>query len=222
VKLTVRQAAGMLNVDETQIYRWVDADEIPFVMLHQQPRFHRLELLEWAIEKELRIDVDLYEDDRDQPFACALERGGWRLLARGESTLTLSMADLASALLIESADDRKLIRAVLTARDLVLFVVRAADGIAIPRADSPIIVPDQPAAVTLCWCDPALTINAVPTHALFLIVAPTIKQHLQLLSRLSLALHERAFATTVLVAGAFEPVLAEARRWEQAIEGDRP
>ena len=53
MKLTVRAAAVMLSVSETAIYRWVDDDEIPFVMIQHHPMFHRVELLEWAMAMEL-------------------------------------------------------------------------------------------------------------------------------------------------------------------------
>ena len=213
VKLTVREAAAVLNVPETRIYRWVDEEEIPFVMIHQHPRFHRLELLEWAMEMELPIAVDLYEHAHDQPLAHALERGGGRTLAG-------DLANIAAALPIESAADREVIRAVLAARAGAMFASRATGGIAIPQARSPIITPQAPARAMLWWCEPgALALDDAAVNALFLILAPTVTQHLQLLSRLSLALHDREFCAAVHRRGAFDELLAEARRWEQAIEG---
>ena len=72
MKLNIREAAAMLNMSETKLYRWVDDGEIPFVTIQQRPLFHRLELLEWAMEQDLPISVDLYEDPTDAPFATAL------------------------------------------------------------------------------------------------------------------------------------------------------
>jgi PTS system nitrogen regulatory IIA component len=212
VKLTVREAATMLNVSETKIYRLIDDEEIPFVMIHHHPMFHRIELLEWAMSMELPVSVDLYEDEHDQPFTTALERGGGRMLGD-------CLADLAVDLPIESASDRDVIRAVIAARDSEMFVDRAADSIAIPQARSPIICPETPPMVMLWWCGPrTLVVNNVPTNVLFLVIAPTIKQHLQLLSRLSLALHDSAFRAAVQRSGAFDQVVAEARRWELDVE----
>jgi len=207
MKLNVREAAAILDVSETKIYRWVDQEEIPFVMIHHHPRFHRVELLEWAMEMELPVGLDLYEGERDQPFTRALERGGGRAL-EGD------LADLATDLPIESAADREVIRSVIAARASELFVNR--DGIAIPRARSPIICPDTPALVGL-W----RVIDAVPAKVVFLIVAPTIKQHLLLLSRLSLALHDASVLAAVQRTGTFDQVVAEVRRWELATEASR-
>lgn len=216
VKLTVRAAAAMLSVSETKIYRWVDDDEIPFVMIHHHPMFHRVELLEWAMAMELPVRVDLYEGEHEQPFTIALERGGGRTLEGG-------LDDLAARLPIERASDRDVLSSVVSARRSELFVHRALGRIAVPKARSPIICPEAPPIVTLWWPgDRALVINHVPTSAVFVIVAPTIKQHLRLLGRLSLALHDPAFCTAVLRAGAFELVVAAARRWEQALAAAAP
>jgi excisionase family DNA binding protein len=65
MKLDVREAAHMLNVSATKIYRWVDAEVIPFVMNQRHPMFLRVELLEWAMEMEIPISADLYEDEGD-------------------------------------------------------------------------------------------------------------------------------------------------------------
>lgn len=216
MKLTVREAATALNVPETRIYRWIDEETIPFVTIHHHPMFHRLELLEWAMAMEIAVSADLYEGEGGQPFTSALARGGGRLIRD-------SLAELAAALPVGSVADREVIRSVIAARGSELFVNPGADKIAIPKARSPVICPDAPAMVTLWWCaHRELVIDARPTTALFLILAPTIKQHLQLLSRLSLALHDRGLRTAVQAQGEFDQVVAEARRWELALEAAAP
>jgi PTS system nitrogen regulatory IIA component len=208
VKLTVREAARILDVSETRIYRWVDEEEIPFVMIQHHPMFHRVELLEWAMEREIAVRADLYEDEGDHPLTTALERGGGH-------TLDGDLGVLADAIPVATAGDRELIRAVIAARQAEMFVTRPADWIAMPKARSPIICPDLPPMVILWWCGHrAVIIDNSPTNVLFLVVAPTVKLHLKLLSRLSLALHDRGFRTAVQARGALEPVIAEARRFE--------
>ena len=109
MKLTAREAARMLGVSETKIYRWVDAGEIPFTMVHHRPLFHRLELLEWAMEQELPLAVDLYEHGEALPFTSALSRGGG-------GTLGAELGEIADHIQAISPSDRELIRAVIAAR----------------------------------------------------------------------------------------------------------
>jgi len=213
VKLSVREAARILSVSETKVYRWVDEEEIPFVMIQHRPMFNRVELLEWAMEEELPVGADLYEDDHECPLATALERGGGRVVGD-------SLATFAAELPIESAPDRELIGTVIAARQAEMFVGRAADHIAVPKARSPIVCPGTPPLVALGWCgQSALVIGGVPMTVVFAIVAPTVKQHLKLLSRLSLALHDPGFRAAVQERGAFERVIAEAGRFERDLEG---
>ncbi len=215
MKLSAREAARMLNVSETKIYRWVDDEEIPFVMIQHHPMFHRVELLEWAMEMEVPVSADLYEDERDHPLTTALERGGGHALGD-------ELAAIADAIPSENPGDRAVIRAVLAAREVDLFVARATDAIALPKARCPIVCPEVAPLVMLWWCDPrAVVVDHAAMTALFLIVSPTVKQHLKLLSRLSLALHDRAFRTAVQQRGAFEPVIEESRRFEQELEAAR-
>src|SRR5436190_19286319 len=54
MKLSVRQAARLLSVSESEVYRWVEEGEIPCVLVKNQPLFGRAELLEWATARRLR------------------------------------------------------------------------------------------------------------------------------------------------------------------------
>ena len=48
MKLSVRDAAVLLNVTEKTIYRWIKQGVIPAYQINDQYRFNRAELLEWA------------------------------------------------------------------------------------------------------------------------------------------------------------------------------
>ena len=76
VRLDAREAAAILQVTETRLYRWVDEGDIPHAMIHHVPLFHRVELLEWALDNEVPISVDLYEGEPGAPLTEALVRGG--------------------------------------------------------------------------------------------------------------------------------------------------
>lgn len=230
MKLTVREAAVMLNVSDTTVYRWVDEGEIPFVLINHRPLFHRLELLEWALLKEFPISVDLYEDDDDTvaPLSDALMRGGGKIVT--------GLDRLADELPLETATDRELLRAMIRARGLSMFASRGMpfaaaavtldssilDSVAIPQARSPIICAGAPAAAMLFWPDPrGRTVEQLPAPALFAIVAPNVKEHLQLLSRISIALHDKVFKAAVRRPGAIDDVIAEAKRVEHEIHARR-
>jgi len=233
VKLTARQAARLLGVSETKIYRWVDDGEIPFTMVHHRPLFHRVELLEWAMSLELPLPVELREGGEPLLLTSALERGGGGTGGAGGTgeagetggtggTIDVRLEELAEELPALSPPERELIRAVIAARSDQMLVVRAADRIAVPRASSPLICPGTPGLVLLRWAARRpFVVRDAPVDAVFLIAAPTIRRHHELLSRMSLALHDRAFRAAARQTGRFAEVVAEARRWEQELATGR-
>lgn len=213
MKLNIREAAAMLNVSETKLYRWVDEGEIPSVTIQHHPLFHRLELLEWAMENNLPISVDLYEDPTDAPLANALELGGAHVMIAG------GLPQIADDLPI-SHEDRDVIRAVIAARGHEMFQCR--DGIAIPTPRSPLICPELRPTVMLWWCsDHAVAIDGQTADAVFAIAVPTVLDHLQLLSRLSLVLRDEMFVMAVRRKHPIASVIGEARRVGQLIEAEK-
>jgi hypothetical protein len=166
--------------------------------------FDRIELLEWAIEAELPVRAGLYEADETCALAAALQRGGGHTVEGG-------VAAFVRALPIMTTVERELIASVTTAREAEMFVRLGADRIAVPRARSPIISPELPPIVALAWRGES------PLAVTFVIVAPTVRQHLRLLSRLSLALGDARFRSAVQESGAIERVLAEAGRFDREL-----
>jgi hypothetical protein len=159
----------------------------------------------------LPVSTDLYEHAGGHPLASALQRGGGHVLAGNLDTLAIDVA-------IANPADRDVIRAVIAARVNEMFVARTADRIAVPKARSPIVCADTPPHVMLCWCGHrAIIVDDAPMSVVFLIVAPTVKDHLRLLSRLSLALHDRELRTAVQRPGALAEVLAEVHRFEDGL-----
>src|SRR5262249_25124362 len=77
VKLSVREAARLLQVAESKLYRWIEDGEIPCHIVNHQPLFSRAELLEWATVHRMPLSPELF-DDGDGPIALAsaIERGG--------------------------------------------------------------------------------------------------------------------------------------------------
>ena len=76
-------------------------------------------------------------------------------------------------------------------------------------------------AVTLAFLERAIEFGALdgkPVRVLFSIVSPTTRLHLQLLSRLSFALHDPKFRACVIREAPAEEILSEARRVEAAMD----
>jgi nitrogen PTS system EIIA component len=224
MKLNVREAAKILAVSESQLYRWVEAGEIPCVLVNHQPVFSPAELLEWASARRLPVSIQLFENGdeengaRPPRLAEALAVGGVHHGVRGGDRESVLRA-VVERLPLADAGDREMLWQVLLARE-ALGSTGIGEGIAIPHVRSPLVFPGTPASATLCFLEAPVAFAAIdsqPVHTIFAIVSSTIRGHLQLLSRLSLALLDPRFKAAVLRRASGEEIVEEARRVDAAL-----
>jgi PTS system nitrogen regulatory IIA component len=222
MKLNVRQAARLLSVSESEVYRWVDAGEIPCVFVKSQPLFGRAELLEWATSRRLPISLELFEDDDggggELHIADALERGGVFRGVPGTDQPSVLRA-IVERLPITEEGDRDLILEILLAREST-GSSGVGDGIAIPHVRSPLIFPGAKAIATLNYLAspvPFGTIDGKPVHTVCTLLSPTVRGHLQLLARLSASLLDPDFKEALRRRAGRDEIVAEARRVEAAL-----
>ena len=62
MNLSVRDAAGLLNVAEKTIYRWIKQGVIPAYQINDQYRFNRAELLEWATSRKISVSPEIFAE----------------------------------------------------------------------------------------------------------------------------------------------------------------
>jgi PTS system nitrogen regulatory IIA component len=223
MKLTVNEAAKLLNTTEAAIYRWVKQDAIPCHRVNDSYRFHKAELLEWATGRGLSISPDAFPASRRSvdlasgSFASALRTGGIHYDVEGtdrESVLTAIVRRIPLAQEI----DRELLYDVLLARE-ALGSTGVGEGIAIPHVRSPVVLPANQPAISLCFLEKPIDFQAIddrPVHTFFSLITLTIRSHLYLLSRLSFALQDSRFKQAILDRASAETILAEASRLEMA------
>src|SRR5437867_4215979 len=60
MQLSVREVAKILHVQENQVYRWIDAGEIPCHRVNEQTRFSPGEILEWATARGMPVAPDAF------------------------------------------------------------------------------------------------------------------------------------------------------------------
>lgn len=222
MELNVRDAARLLGTAEKQVYRWIDEGEIPFYKINDQPRFNRVELLEWATSRRLPVSVEVFlgngEEGTVKPgLVSALKAGGVHANVPGTDRESVLRA-VVGTLRLPATTDREFLVQVLLAREAI-GSTGIGDGIAIPHVRNPVVLNGLPASITLCYLANPIPFDAIdgqPVHTIFWIISPTIRGHLQLLARLSWALHDPAFKAAVLRRAPDAEIVAEAARIEAA------
>jgi PTS system nitrogen regulatory IIA component len=219
MQLTMREVVAMFKVSEGTVTRWIRQQGLPAQRVAGQFRFNRVEVLDWAVENRIPMETSSVEQPVDAApcvnLAAALEAGGIHYKVAGADREAVLGAVVARLSLPEDFDRQLLLRLFLARETLGSTAV--GDGIAIPHVRYPIVLHVPRPLVTLCFLKRPIAYRAPdgkPVRVLFAVISPTVAAHIQLLARLSHALHNPGFRASVVEAKPREVILREARRVE--------
>ncbi len=223
MQLTVRDVSKFLNVSESTVTRWISQRGLPAQHVGGRYRFHRAELLEWATANQIKVAAEMFDDleadDGPPPnLSEALEAGGIVRHLRGETRDAVLRALIEVLPLPEGLDRQFLLRLFLAREAAATTAI--GDGIALPHVRNPMVLHVRRPMVTLCYLDQPVDFGALdgkPVRVLFSLICPSMRSHLQVLSRLSYALHDARFKELVLSGAESEEILREARRIEATV-----
>lgn len=227
MQLGVRDAARLLNVSEKTIYRWISQGTLPAYKIHEQYRFNRAELLEWATAKKINVSADIFTEAESEvsdipELTAALTTGGIRYRVGGVDKVSV-LESAIRVMPLPQEVDRDFLLSVLVARER-LASTAVGNGIALPHVRNPIVMHVPGPMITLCFLENEIDFDALDgkqVHTLFLIVSPTVTAHLSLLSRLAFALHQDDFLSVIMRQGTREEILAATERVDALIRANQ-
>ena len=196
MRLTVRDAAGILSVSEKTIYRWISQGRLPAYRVGDQYRFNRSELLEWATAQRLNVSSEMFAEPDSAETSLpglseALRGGGIFYRVEGTDKPTV-LKSIVSLMPLPDEVDREFLLRVMLARES-LGSTGIGDGIAIPHVRNPIVLHVARPSVTLVFLEQPVDFEALdgkPVGTLFTVISPTVRAHLHLLSKLAFALRD--------------------------------
>lgn len=220
MRLTVRQAAQLLQVPEEVVHKWIRDRGLPAVRFNEQYWLNEVALAEWAQANRVAL-LPEPPPKHHQPFptlAEALAEGGVHRGVKGKDKREVLRAVVSSLRLPDGAD-REFIFQMLMARENQ-GSTGVGEGIAIPHVRNPIVMHLEKPSMTLSYLEEPIDFHAIdgePVFALFTMVNPTIRLHLHLFSRLAFALKSPVFLEKVKEHANEDEILAEARAIEAAM-----
>jgi PTS system nitrogen regulatory IIA component len=222
----VREAASLFGVPEKTINRWISQDGLPAHKVHEQYRFNRSELIEWATERKRPVSADILNEPESkaepQGLFDSLTAGGVHYHLPGADKLAV-LKSIIDVMPLPKDVDRSFILSVLVAREK-LSSTAVGDGIAMPHVRNPIVMHIPHPMITLCFLDKPVEFGALdgkPVYALFTLVSPTVAAHLGMLSRLAFALHQGEFAALIARQAAGEEILRGAAAIDSAVRSNQ-
>jgi PTS system nitrogen regulatory IIA component len=194
--LSVEETARALHQDEKTVLRWIRKDGLQAERIGDEYRINRVDLLEWATERGMKVDPALFrardDDQGTLPTLCqALEAGGIHCNVQGNDTESV-LRSVVNLLALPAEIDPEFVLQVLLARE-ALGTTAVGDGIAIPHVRNPILLQLPVPKVALCFLAKPVDFGALdgkPVRVLFTLTSPTARVHLHLLSKLAFALRD--------------------------------
>ena len=201
MKLPIDQIAGALGLPRRKIERWIRQGHIPLNRRGDICTFDRQALERWAREHHLKFCID---NDRQtasgrtsaESLMGALDQGGIHYAIAGESVDAV-IRSAVERLTVIAPEIKPELTAKLIAREN-LTSTGLGNGIAIPHPREPDRLAIATASISACYLESPVDFNALdgkPVRLLFVLLSPSVRTHLQLLSRLSFCLRDKAFIT---------------------------
>jgi PTS system nitrogen regulatory IIA component len=228
MQLTVRDVSAFLNVPESTVTRWIKQRGLPSIHVGGRYRFNRVDLLEWATANHIKVSVEMFdhleaEDEPGTSLTAALEAGGIFYQVK-DTNKELALRSMVELLPLPGDVDRELLLRLFLAREASASTA-IGNGVALPHVRNPVVLNVERPMVTLCFLERPVDFGALdgkPVRVLFSIICPSMRDHLQTLSRLSYALHDEGFKGVVTRQAPREEILREARRVEATLSRFAP
>jgi len=227
MQLTVKDAAKLLQVSERTVYRWITEGSIPSFRVHDQHRFNRVELLEWATGRRIPVSPEIFDEPEGEQavpsLSDALERGGIHYRVSGTDPASV-LRSVVSLMHLPEEVDREFLHSVFLARER-LGSTGVGDGIAIPHVRNPVVLHVTRPEICLCFLERAIDFGALdgkPVSVLFALVTPTVRAHLQILSRLAFLLRDERLRALLKRQGNRDEIVAAFREAEAVLVKPAP
>lgn len=199
MKLSMKTVAGALDLPVSTLERWIRQGRIPIQRSGLDVVFSPAALEKWAAAHNLAFSLNDDQVSDHQPEALsslvsAMKQGKvyHRLAGEDPSAALRSAVACVDSL---PSDIREELYEKLIDRER-LASTGIGNGIAIPHPRDPLSRPPLAPVITTCFLEKPIPFNAIddkPVFVLFLLISPTVKQHLHLLSRLSYCIRDRSF-----------------------------
>jgi PTS system nitrogen regulatory IIA component len=224
MRLGIRDVAEQFGVSERVVLRWLESEGLPASKVDGQYRCSPAALFEWATARGMKIPPSLFREpengDREElPNLCdALRAGGVVHHVAGTDKRSALAAMVAHVALPRHVDRDGLLQVLLAREQLGSTGIGA--GIAIPHVRNPIVMRIPRPMIMLGLLEQPVDFAAIdrrPVHAIFLVITPTTRSHLHILSRLGYVLQDRALKDLLAARAPSERILETLAQAESRI-----
>lgn len=201
MELPTEQLARRLGLAESTVARWIRQGRLPATRRDDVCAFDERELEAWARAHKLTLaptgSPAAAAEDRPVDLLAALHRGGLHDRVGGHDVPSV-LAAAVELSPVPAGDRADLLRSLLEREALSSTGIGNRVAVPHPRNPSPDLA--RHSSVTTCLLEQSVDFNAVdgqPVTAVLLLLSPTVRHHLKLLSRLAFLLRDPTFSAAL-------------------------
>jgi len=224
MKLNIEQIACALDLPRGKIERWIRQGRIPLVQRDHICTFDQQVLKRWAAQHNLE-----FRPERNRPVECllsedvtleaALRNGGIHYGIEGRRVVDVFQAAVERIEAIPAADKLRLVEKLVERETLTSTGI--GKGVAIPHPREPESLGIQISAVAACFLANPVEFQALdgrPVTIMFILLSPSVRRHLQILSRLSFCLRQEAFVAFLKLTPEADTLMSRLGKMESLCE----
>ncbi len=228
MKLTVEQTARCLDLPVRKVERWISQGRIPIRQDGRICVFNESALEKWAATHNLSFRLPDEKPKKNTPqtrtprsegLLAAMKRGGVYYDVAGSDVE--SVLEAATIRLTGFSDDAKrLLQQRLLEREQ-LMSTGIGKGVAIPHPRTPLEDMGNDPILATFFLEGRIDFGSIddrPVFVLFILLSPTTKEHLNLLSRLAFCVRDDAFVSFLEKAPDTEALLSKIEAFEKQLD----
>ena len=221
--LSLKEAARSLNIHESTLERWARQGRIPAVNRGGVIVFDSIAIEKWAKAHHMNCCLPTSEDQcalLPSPLSLmsAMRLGGMVYEIPGNDVTSVIREALKKRSLFDDPTLHSLSSALLARESLASTGV--GNGIAIPHLRQPIGILNNQSLILTAFLNHPVDFHAVdrlPVFVLFILLSPSVCDHLFLLSRLSFCIRDRFFTDFLKTHPQPEALLERVGQLEEAL-----
>ncbi len=224
MKLNAREVARLIDMPEETIQRWIRKGSLPAVEINGKYMVREDDLRKWAdkhniVLNEEQRDTGSEPKRKDVSIYKAMHRGGVFYGIKGDNVKDV-LEDMVRVVTLPENLDKKMLLELLLEREK-LASTGIGEGIAIPhpRTTPKDLLPWP--IISTCFLEKEVDFNAIdgkPVFVAFMMLSPSIKTHLDMLSRLSFCLRDKEFVNFLRCIPREEDLLEKVRLMETRLK----
>ncbi|MCR4336721.1 MAG: PTS sugar transporter subunit IIA [Candidatus Omnitrophica bacterium] len=223
MELTINDIVKIFSVPEQTVNNWITKKNMPYIKANEQYRFNYIELLDWALEKKIKLTPKILalgdrENHNSNSLYHAIRNGHIHYDIPGDTREEI-LKSIVDVLPLPSALNKQSFWQMLIAREQMMSTA-IGNGIAIPHVRNPVVLHVDHPSITLCFLKKPVDFKAIdgkPVFILFTILSHSVKNHLAILSRLAFCLQNTKLQEYLQAKAPQEQILAEIKILESRL-----